>query len=237
MDVLTTMTSWMRIAALATIPVAVLVPAPAAAATPADIGARLRLLVEQQPLPFDGEVEIVVGEPDPRLNLAACAEYEPFVPTGARLWGRASLGVRCVAGATWTAYVPVQIKVYGPALVAARPVARGQPLSADDFRVERVEWTQWAPGVLAVAPDQADGRVATRGIQPGEALRRDMLRTLPVFQAGEPIKVVYAGPGFLVNTEGKALTLGNEGQAAQAALGSGKVVTGTARHGKVLEVR
>ena len=78
--------------------------------------ARLRLLVEQQPLPFDGVVESVVGEPDPRLNLAACAEYEPFVPAGARLWGRASLGVRCVSGASWPAYVPVQIKVYGPAL-------------------------------------------------------------------------------------------------------------------------
>jgi flagella basal body P-ring formation protein FlgA len=209
----------------------------AMATAPADLGARLRVFVEQQPLPFDGEVEIVVGEPDPRLNLAACTHYEPFIPAGTRLWGRASLGMRCVAGANWTAYVPVQVKVFGPALVAARPIARGQALSVEDFRLERVEWTQWAPGVLAVAADQADGRVATRGIQPGEALRRDMLRTLPLFQAGEPIKVVYAGPGFSVNTEGKALTLGHEGQAAQAALGGGRVVTGVARSGKVLEVR
>jgi flagella basal body P-ring formation protein FlgA len=209
----------------------------ASAATPADLGARLRLFVEQQPLPFDGEIEIVVGEPDPRLNLAACARYEPFIPAGARLWGRASLGMRCVEGASWTAFIPVQIKIFGPALVAARPVARGQQLAAEDFRLERVEWTQWAPGVLAVAPDQVDGRLATRGIQPGEPLRRDMLRTQPVFQAGEPIRIVYAGPGFSVNTEGKALTLGNEGQTAQAALGGGRVVTGVARPGKVLEVR
>jgi flagella basal body P-ring formation protein FlgA len=209
----------------------------ASANLPADLGSRLRMYIDQQPLPFDGEIDVVVGEPDPRLQLAACQRYEPFIPPGARLWGRVSLGVRCVEGAQWTVYVPVQIKVYGPALVAARPIARGQPLSIDDVRQERIEWTQWAAGVLVVAPDQIDGRTATRGIQPGEALRREMLRAQPVFVAGEPIKVVYAGPGFSVNTDGKALTLGNDGQSAQAALTGGRVVTGVARPGKVLEVR
>ena len=181
---------------------------------------RLRMFVEQQPLPFDGEVEIVVGEPDPRLNLAACRQYEPFIPTGARLWGRASLGVRCVDGAQWTAYIPVQIKVYGPGLVAARPIARGQPLTIEDFRHERVEWTQWAPGMLAVAPDQADGRVATRGIQPGEALRRDMLRAQPVFVAGEPIRIVYAGPGFAGQYRGQGADAGQ--RRADRAGGAGR---------------
>jgi flagella basal body P-ring formation protein FlgA len=64
-----------------------------------------------------------------------------------------------------------------------------------------------------------------------------MMRAMPVFQPGEPIRVVYAGEGFAVNAEGRALTLGNDGQAAQAALGGGKVVTGVARPGKILEVR
>ena len=210
---------------------------PAGATVPADLGHRMRMFLEQQPLPFDGEVEIVVGEPDPRLQLAACRQYEPFIPPGARLWGRVSLGVRCTDGAQWTVFLPVQVRVFGPALVAARPIARGQPLGNDDYRLERVEWTSWAPGVLAVAPDQADGRLATRGIQPGEPLRRDMLRAQPAFLAGDPIKVVYAGQGFSVNTEGKALTLGNDGQTAQAAVNGGRVVTGVARPGKVLEVR
>ena len=209
----------------------------ASASSPADLSARLRLFLDQQPLPFDGEVEVVVGEPDSRLNLAACARYEPFIPSGTRLWGKTSLGMRCVEGANWTAFVPVQVKVFGPALVAARPVARGQVLSADDLRMERVEWSQWTPGVLAVAPDQAEGRIATRGIQPGEALRRDMLRTPPEFLAGEPVRVVYAGKGFSVNAEGKALTQGTAGQSAQVALVGGRVVTGVVRTGKILEVR
>lgn len=210
---------------------------PASATVPRDLDARLRLFVEQQPLPFDGEVELTVGEPDPRLQLATCRRYEPFIPSGARLWGRTSLGVRCVDGAQWSVFLPVQVRVYGPALVAARPIARGQSLASEDFRVDRVEWTAWAPGVVTVAPDQAEGRLATRAIQPGEALRRDMLRTPPAFLAGDPIKVVYTGPGFSVGTEGKALTLGNDGQAAQAAVNGGRIVTGVARPGRILEVR
>jgi flagella basal body P-ring formation protein FlgA len=213
------------------------IAAVASASLPADLSARLRLFLDQQPLPFDGEVEVVVGEPDSRLNLAACARYEPFIPSGTRLWGKTSLGMRCVEGANWTAFVPVQVKVFGPALVAARPVARGQMLGADDLRMERVEWSQWAPGVLAVAPDQAEGRIATRGIQPGEALRRDMLRTPPEFLAGEPVRVIYSGTGFAVNAEGKALTQGTAGQSAQAALVGGRVVTGVVRTGKILEIR
>ena len=230
-------TRWSRLIGAACAAALLLCTAGAGANLPADVGARLRAFIDQQPLPFDGEIDVVVGDVDPRLNLAACRRYEPFIPAGARLWGKVSLGVRCVEGAQWSIYVPVQIKVFGPGLVASRPIARGQPLTVDDVRQERIEWTQWAAGVLVVAPDQADGRVATRGIQPGEPLRRDMLRAQPVFVAGEPIKVVYAGTGFSVNTEGKALTLGNDGQAAQAALSGGRVVTGVARPGKVLEVR
>ena len=116
------LTRWSAVAACCA---ALLLSGVALAAVPIDLSARLRLFMEQQPLPFDGEVEVIVGEPDPRLNLAACAQYEPFVPPGTRLWGRASLGMRCVAGANWVAYVPIQVKVYGPAVVASRPIARG----------------------------------------------------------------------------------------------------------------
>ena len=71
----------------------------APAAAQSDLARGARAFVEQQPMPPGGEVEIVIGEPDSRLALAPCARYEPFVPRGARLWGRSSLGVRCVEGA------------------------------------------------------------------------------------------------------------------------------------------
>ena len=195
-----------------------------------------RLFLDRQVLSLPGDVEITVGEPDPRMNLAQCLRYEPFLPAGTRLWGRTSLGVRCVEGATWSVFLPVQIKVYAAAPVAARSIARGQALGPDDVRFDRVELTQWPPGALATA-DQLDGRLATRTIAAGEPLRRELFRAAPVVLAGDPVKIVFSGAGFLVSTEGRALTLAGDGQAVQVAIAGGKIISGIARPGKVVEIR
>jgi flagella basal body P-ring formation protein FlgA len=195
-----------------------------------------KLFLDRQALSLPGDVEITVGEPDPRLNLAECRRYEPFIPNGARLWGRTTLGVKCVDGATWSIFLPVQIKVFGPAPVAARSVARGQALVPDDVRIERVEWTQWPAGSLAGA-EQVEGRIATRTILAGEPLRRDFLRSAPVISPGDTVKIVFTGSSFAVATEGRSLTVAAEGQTVQAAVASGKILSGIARQGKVVELR
>ena len=195
-----------------------------------------KAFLDRQPLGIAGDVEIEVGEPDPRLALAPCARMQPFVPSGARMWGRTTLGVRCVEGASWSVYLPVQIRVFGPAAVTARAVARGETLNAADVRIDRVEWTAAPAGALA-APDQIEGRIATRNIAPGEALRRDALRAAPVVQPGDTVKVVLSGASFAVATEGRSLTTATEGQPVQVAIGGGKVVSGVARAGRTVEVR
>ena len=210
-----------------------------AVASPAgasDLAERVRLLVDERVAPNGGEIEVVVGEPDPRLKLAPCEQMEPFVPQGARLIGRTSLGVRCRAGANWVVYVPVQIKLFVDAWVAARPIARGQPLQPDDARLERIDIA--ALNGNAVLPDMPlVGRTATRALAPGEPLRRDALRAPPVVQPGDAVQVVALGTGFAAQSPGKALTLASEGQTAQVALPGGKVLTGVARSGGVVEVR
>src|SRR5688572_28688204 len=113
-----------------------------AVASPVDFARGARVFIEQQALPPGGEVEVVVGEPDSRLTLAPCVRYEPFIPTGAKLWGRSSLGVRCVEGANWTIFVPIEVRVWGAVQVAARPIARGRPVTAEDVRIDRVDLTR-----------------------------------------------------------------------------------------------
>ena len=214
--------------------VAGLAVAPSAPAS--DLSERVRLLVDERVAPNGGEIEVVVGEPDPRLKLAPCERMEPFVPTGARLIGRTSLGVRCLSGANWVVYVPVQIKLFVDAWVAARPIARGQPLLADDARLER---NDIAPlNGNAVLPDMPlVGRTASRALAPGEPLRRDALRAPPIFQAGDAVQVVALGTGFAAQSPGKALTTAADGQTAQVALPGGKVLSGVARPGGIVEVR
>lgn len=201
-----------------------------------DLAERVRLLVDERVAPTGGEIEVVVGEPDSRLKLAPCARMEPFVPTGARLIGRTSLGVRCVEGANWVVYVPVQIKLFVDAWVAARPIPRGQPLGPEDARLERIDIA--ALNGNAVLPDMPlIGRTAVRALSPGEPLRRDALRAPPVVQPGDAVQVVALGTGFAAQSPGKALTLAAEGQTAQVALPGGKVLSGVARPGGIVEVR
>ena len=201
---------------------------------PSELADRVRTFVDNQALP-GGEVEVTVGEPDPRLQLAPCRSYEPFVPTGARLWGRTSLGVRCIDGAHWTVFLPTVVRVFAPSPVAARPLARGHLLGPEDVRLERVELTAFPPGAL-FAGELPEGRVTTRALAAGEPLRRDQVRLPPVVQAGDAVSVHAGGHGFQIVTEGKALATGVDGQAIQVAV-AGKVLTGTARAGKVVEVR
>ena len=42
--------------------------------------------------------------------------------------------MRCVKGAAWSVLLPSDIKVFAPALVAARPIAANEPVTEADLR-------------------------------------------------------------------------------------------------------
>jgi flagella basal body P-ring formation protein FlgA len=90
---------------------------------------------------------------------------------------------------------------------------------------------------LLMGTHPPDGKVATRSLAPGEPLRRDYFQPPVVLRPGDLVRVLAGGVGFAISTEGKALTGAHDGQTAQVALAGGRVVTGVARTGKVVEVR
>ncbi len=207
----------------------------AVAAGPLD-PAPLRLFLDDATAGMPGRVEVSVGELDPRLALAPCARVVPFLPTGVRLWGRAHIGVRCVEGATWQAYVPVHVRVFGPALVANRALAAGESIGDADFELAEVELTREPPGLLS-NPRGLQGKVIGRNMRAGQPLRADFLRARPVLGAGENVRVVYEGQGFQVSTEGKSLGAAGEGEPVRVQLTGGRVLTGVARPDRTVEVR
>jgi flagellar basal body P-ring formation protein FlgA len=61
-------------------------------------------------------MEVTVGALDSRLRLAPCAQVQPYVPTGSRLWGKTRLGLRCVTGESkWQVFLPVTVQAWGQA--------------------------------------------------------------------------------------------------------------------------
>lgn len=202
-----------------------------------DLERGLKFFLDGETRKLPGRVEVRLGNIDSKLRLAPCARIEPYLPGGARLWGRTNIGVRCVDGATrWNVYLPIEVRVFAPALVVVRPIAVGQPITAEDIESQDIDLTREPPGVL-LDPAQLESRVSTRAIAVGAPLRADMLRAKPVVAQGDLVKVIFLGAGFTVAAEGKSLAAAGAGQSVRVQMESGRIVSGTARDGRQVELR
>lgn len=185
---------------------------------------RLAEQAAQAALPPQGRVAIELGEPDPRLRLAPCARTEAFLPAGTRLWGRSRLGLRCVQGPVkWSISLPLQVRVFAPAWVAAQPLPAGGVLQAEQLRREVVELSASSSPAWLDA-DAPLGRELARPLQPGEALRQQHLKPRQWFAAGDTVRLRLAGDGFAVRAEAQALSPGLEGQSSRLRLENGRIL-------------
>jgi len=180
-------------------------------------------------------MEVSVGSLDPRLRLAPCSRVEPYLPAGARLWGRTRLGLRCLDGATrWNVFLPVTVKAFGPAFVLTNNVASGTVLTAADAAESEVDWAaDQAP--VAASPDAWVGLTATRPLSAGQTLRQNMVRAPDAFKAGAQVKVVAQGPGFAVTSSGQAMSAGAVGQNIRVRMANGRVIGGVVAQDGTIE--
>lgn len=180
--------------------------------------------------------DIQFGQLDARLRLAPCTRVEPYLPAGTRLWGRARIGLRCKEGPTrWSVFLPVTVKVWGPAWVIRRPVAPEATLTQADAELAEIDWTE-SPATVLLRPEDWVGSQASRALMPGQALRQGMTRPPQAFEAGSQVKVQFQGKGFTLAATGEALSHGYLGQTARVRLPNRKVISGTVRDGETVEV-
>jgi len=182
-----------------------------------------------------GQVSYSIGKLDARTQLSPCQAFDPFLPAGSRLWGRTTVGVRCLGPSTWTVYVAVQVSINGNYLVSARALPAGTLLNAGDFSVRSGDLST-QPNTVLTEPAQAIGKSLKNGIASGQPLRSDQLLASWAVQQGQNVKTVSHGAGFSVSSEGRALNNATEGQVVQVRTPSGQTVSGIARAGGVVEV-
>lgn len=202
---------------------------------PAAIRAAVEAYALRETKDFPGRVQLDVRLSEGRLNLAPCDALEPALASGSRWAGKANVAVRCVAGASWTIYVPVQVSVLGRYVVAARTIAANQPIEVADLTFQSGDLSQIGPGAIT-AMERATGKSLTVGLAAGQPLRQEALRSSIVMQQGQSVKVVSAGMGFTVSAEGKTLTSAREGQIVQVRTTSNQMVSGVARAGGIVEI-
>lgn len=181
-----------------------------------------------------GKIAIKVEEIDPRLSLTPCTQLEAFLPTGAQLLGKTSIGIRCNDKNGWSIFIPAAITVTINMLVSSKPLQQGQVLAAGDFGMRSGELNQ--QGVLT-DETQALGKVMKFSIGAGQLIKQDMLRPPYVVTQGQTVQLISSGGGITIRTEGKALNNAADGQTAQVKLASGQVISGIARENATVEVR
>lgn len=183
--------------------------------------------LRQQTAGLPGQVGISIDTPMSGA-LPPCDALEAFLPGGVRPWGRVSVGVRCNAGQPWTRYVPATIAVLGRYYVAARLINVGETLGSTDVLMREGDLTT-LPASIIVDPAQLVGVTASNRIASGAPLRRELLRSVTVVQQGQSVKVISRGAGFVVSTEGKAMTDAAAGALVQVRIPGGPLLSAVVR--------
>ena len=199
----------------------------------------LRTLVTQyvqtQSAGLPGKVSVEVGNIDPRMSLAACAAPEAFQQPGARAWGKTTVGVRCTAPSNWTVYIQAKVVVEAEYVAAAVPLAQGQPIEQSQLVVLRGDIAAMPNGIVTELA-QAIGKSPTVSLASGTPLRLDALKSKPVVQQGQLVRVVSSGAGFKVSAEARAIGTAGDGQVVQVRTPAGAIISGVARAGGLVEV-
>ena len=170
-------------------------------------------------------VEVIPGTLDPRLNLAPCQKVDIFMPSGLRAWGRTRIGLKCLQGpVAWSVTMPLTVRLWAPALVAAAPLPAGTVLQHTHLKMAEVDWSERdSPVILLEAA--AVGRTLGSTLPAGAPLRREHLRKRQWFEAGDTVRIHAVGAGFVIQGEGVAITPGIEGQSTRIRTESGRTIT------------
>ena len=191
--------------------------------------------LQQQSAGLPGKVDITVAPAFPR-GLAACTMLEPFMPSGARLWGRMTVGVRCAGERPWTIYLQARISLHATYYLAARAMAPGEVLTAADLVARDGDLTG-LPQAIVTDPSQAVGSVTLTRVAGGMPLRRDMLKSASAVSIGQTVRVVAAGEGFAISAEGSAMNNASPGQQVRVKTANGQIISGIVKDGSTVEIQ
>ncbi len=210
-----------------------------AAATGLEDGEAVRraalAFLQQQAAGLPGKAEITIAQVFPR-GLAACTTLEPFMPTGTRLWGRMTVGVRCAGERPWTLYLQAKVSLHANYYTASRALMPGEMLSAADLVARDGDLTN-LPQAVVTDPSQAVGAVALVRVAAGLPLRQDMLRSAASVTAGQTVRVVAQGQGFAISSEGSAMNNATPGQQVRVKTAGGQIVTGIVKDSSTVEIQ
>jgi flagella basal body P-ring formation protein FlgA len=172
--------------------------------------------------------EVQAGDLDSRLRLPQCSRpIEAFAPPNGLKAGRTVVGVTCEGEQPWKLYVPVEVRLPGEVVVAARPLRRGDILTRQDLAlVTRDLASLHRDYFQAIAP--LLGQRMRRALSRDAVLTPKAVETRKVVRRGTEVTILAADARLQVRMRGKALDSGASGDRIKVEnLSSGREIYAT----------
>jgi flagella basal body P-ring formation protein FlgA len=161
----------------------------------------------------DDSLRIAFAERDAKALDALVAGDRLVLTSGATTnMGRVPVTIQRFRGEklTDTQRLTIDVARRQLAVVAAKAIARGAVVLPDDVEVREVFIDRDKVEVVAAMSD-AVGQVAAQPLRVGAVLLKDMVRPALLVRRNEVVQVQALAGGFMVQTEGRALEDGGEG--------------------------
>jgi len=178
----------------------------------AAVSAFSKKLIENQ---HYARIDTTLPRLDPRLKLATCNTPLDVKPTSTRKkLGRLTLKISCFDQKNWSLHVPLELKAYESVIVAARPILRGQIITAGNLMAEEREVTRLNQGYFS-EPHLVVGSIAKRNIPTHRVILPRSLSTPKLVNKGEHISIEARSSGLSIKAMGIALADGSLGDLIQ----------------------
>jgi flagella basal body P-ring formation protein FlgA len=140
--------------------------------------------------------------------MPACASPLAVTITGPEPYENAA--VSC-PGPVWTLYVPVTVTAVQAVVVAARPIAAGQPVGPDDVLLRPEPETAFRGQAVYYDPAAIDGGVAAMNLPAGAILTANDVQAPMLVKAGQTVAVDVRSGGVDVSIDAVAAEAGRLG--------------------------
>ncbi|WP_339751795.1 flagellar basal body P-ring formation chaperone FlgA [uncultured Marinobacter sp.] len=149
---------------------------------------------------------------DNRLALAEC-ERPLSVEFSGDPWKSTSpsLLIACDGNRPWRMFVTASVSIHGSALIATRPLTRGERITPDLVTHQSVEINASRRGTITET-GQAVGMEVRRSINAGSLITPDMLSAPDAIERGDHVIITARTGGFSVRSRGKALASAGIGE-------------------------
>lgn len=170
--------------------------------------------------------DVQPGRLDARLRLARCDEpLQAYESPGGLKAGNTVVGVACEGSRPWRLFVPVKIALPAQVIALARPLRRGDMITADDLTVRQADLARLR-GQYFLDADGLVGQRIKRHVRANAVLTASMVAADRLVERGSRVTILSRAGSIEVSVAGKALRHGGRGDQIRVKnLASGRTIT------------